>query len=82
MDICKNIKELIIPLVTDSDIVSVEYNKTELNAVSIVIRVGYDDVRKVVGNSGRVFRSIRTIIQAALNDYNIQITVDAIPASS
>ena len=53
-------------IVSDPDSVSVkEFESDEDNTILIEVMVSGDDMAKVIGHSGKIINSIRTIVQAA-----------------
>lgn len=79
MDICFSVRNLVSPLISHPELLRVDDTKNAQGIRSIVIRVSSTDMRKVIGNSGKIFRSIRTLIRSALQDYHIDVTIDVVP---
>ncbi len=74
MNLLNLTEELVLSIVKNKDAVKVEEAiSDESNIISINILVDNDDMPRVVGKSGRVINSIRTIVQTSsnLNDSRI-----------
>ena len=68
-------------IVSDPDSVSVkEFESDEDNTILIEVMVSGDDMAKVIGHSGKIINSIRTIVQAASSTSEnklIKINIDS-----
>lgn len=74
MNLLNLTEELVLSIVKNKAAVKVEeVESDESNIISINILVDNDDMPRVVGKSGRVINSIRTIVQTSsnLNDSRI-----------
>ena len=72
MDYVKLTERLIRAVVKDEDAVSVkEFPSDDEKKVEIQVLVSEDDMKRVIGKSGRTINSIRTILAASssLHDY-------------
>ena len=70
MDLVELTSYLVKSLVKDPDSVSVKQFETEDDSVLIEVLVSEDEMGSVIGKSGKIANSIRTIVQASsyLND--------------
>ncbi len=64
-------------MVSDPDAVNVE-ETVEGNSVVLSLRVGENDMGKVIGKQGRIARAIRTVVKAAASHENKKVTVDIV----
>lgn len=64
-------------LVEDPDQVSVEVVDSDKSMV-LKLKVGPDDMGKVIGKQGRIARAIRTIVKAAANREGKKVVVEII----
>lgn len=74
--------ELIVKgIANDSESVSVkEFESDDDNVVLIEVMVSGDDMARVIGHSGKIINSIRTIVQAAsfnLDNKLVRINIDS-----
>ena len=66
MDLLKLTEEIILSLVQDKDIVAVkEFPSENENEVLLEVVISESDMPRVIGKSGKVINSIRTIVQAS-----------------
>ena len=66
MDYVKLAERLIKAVVVDEDAVSVkEFPSDDEKKIEIQVLVSNDDMKRVIGKSGRTINSIRTILAAA-----------------
>ena len=72
---------IIKKIVSDPDSVSVkEFDTEEENTIQIEVLISNDDMGKVIGKSGKIINSIRTIIQASSSledNKKVKINVDS-----
>ena len=72
-------KELLIHiakhLVDDPDLVNVTEEEVD-GAVILKLKVGADDMGKVIGKQGRIARSIRTLVKAAAISAGKKVNVE------
>ncbi len=78
MNICQSVRDLIESLIAYPHLLKIEESTNAVGERSIIIQVAPDDIKKIIGNGGRNFRSIRTLIRSSLRDYNADMTVDII----
>jgi hypothetical protein len=75
-----NIEELIRTMVTsivdDEASVSVAEGETDKEGVLFEVKVGKDDVGKVIGKQGRVANAIRTVAKASGAKAGVRIMVN------
>ena len=67
-------------LVTDPESVSVKHIQSEEYYILIEVIVSNDDMKCVIGKSGKIANAIRTIIQAssyANNEKKVKINIDS-----
>lgn len=67
-------------LVTDPESVSVKQIQSEEDYILIEVIVSNDDMKCVIGKSGKIANAIRTIIQAssyANNEKKVKINIDS-----
>lgn len=59
-----------------------EVNITEIEnddqSITLELRVAQSDMGKVIGRQGRIAKAIRTVVKAAANRNNKQVSVDII----
>lgn len=80
MDLVGLTSYLIKSLVKDPDSVSVKEFETEDDSVLIEVLVSEDEIGAVIGKSGKIANSIRTIVQASsyLNgNKKVKINIDS-----
>lgn len=82
MDLLKLTEEIILSLVEDKDIVAVKQFPSENdNEVLLEVLISESDMPRVIGKSGKVINSVRTIVQASSylkDNKKIKINVDSI----
>ena len=82
MDLLNLTQEIILSLVKDKDIVAVkEFPSENENEVLLEVLISESDMPRVIGKSGKVINSVRTIVQASsyLKDNKIvKINIDSI----
>ena len=76
------LKETIIKkIVSDPESVSVkEFETEEENTIQVEVLISNDDMGKVIGKSGKIINSIRTIVQASSSledNKKVKINVDS-----
>ncbi len=64
-------------MVSEPDAVSVEESIRD-NATVLTLRVGENDMGKVIGKQGRIAKAIRTVVKAAASHENKKVTVDIV----
>lgn len=82
MDLLKLTEEIILSLVQDKDIVAVkEFPSENENEVLLEVVISEADMPRVIGKSGKVINSIRTIVQASSylkDNKKVKINIDSI----
>ena len=82
MDLLKLTEEIILSLVQDKDIVAVkEFPSENENEVQLEVLISESDMPRVIGKSGKVINSIRTIVQASSylkDNKKVKINIDSI----
>ena len=82
MDLLKLTEEIILSLVQDKDIVAVkEFPSENENEVLLEVVISESDMPRVIGKSGKVINSIRTIVQASSylkDNKTVKINIDSI----
>ena len=81
MDLLNLTQEIILSLVKDKDIVAVkEFPSENENEVLLEVLISESDMPRVIGKSGKVINSVRTIVQASsyLKDKKVKINIDSI----
>ena len=82
MDLVKLTEEIILSLVEDKEIAQVkEFPSENEKEILIEVVISEKDMPKVIGKSGKVINSIRTIVQASSylkDNKRVQINVDSI----
>ncbi|MGN0992502.1 MAG: KH domain-containing protein [Bacilli bacterium] len=82
MDLLKLTEEIILSLVQDKDIVAVkEFQAENENEVLLEVVISESDMPRVIGKSGKVINSIRTIVQASSylkDNKKVKINIDSI----
>lgn len=82
MDLLKLTEEIILSLVQDKDIVAVkEFPSENENEVLLEVVISETDMPRVIGKSGKVINSIRTIVQASSylkDNKKVKINIDSI----
>tara|TARA_Y100000310_G_C20460146_1_gene704949 strand:+ start:432 stop:686 length:255 start_codon:yes stop_codon:yes gene_type:complete len=59
------IKTMVTSIVDDEESVSVAEAETDKEGILFEVKVGKDDVGKVIGKQGRIANAIRTVAKAA-----------------
>lgn len=82
MDLLNLTQEIILSLVKDKDIVAVkEFPSENENEVLLEVLISESDMPRVIGKSGKVINSVRTIVQASSylkDNKKVKINVDNI----
>ena len=82
MDLLNLTQEIILSLVKDKDIVAVkEFPSENENEVLLEVLVSESDMPRVIGKSGKVINSVRTIVQASSylkDNKKVKINIDSI----
>lgn len=82
MDLLNLTQEIILSLVKDKDIVAVkEFPSENENEVLLEVLISESDMPRVIGKSGKVINSVRTIVQASSylkDNKKVKINVDSI----
>ena len=72
---------IIKKIVSDPESVSVkEFETEEENTIQVEVLISNDDMGKVIGKSGKIINSIRTIVQASSSledNKKVKINVDS-----
>lgn len=80
MELVKLTEEIILSLVEDKDTVVVKEFETESDKEMLIeVMVSENDMPRVIGKSGKVINSIRTIVQASSylkDNKTIKINID------
>ena len=81
MNLVELTETIIKKIVSDPESVSVkEFETEEENTIQIEVLISSDDMGKVIGKSGKIINSIRTIIQASSSledNKKVKINVDS-----
>ncbi len=82
MDLLNLTQEIIISLVKDKDIVAVkQFPSEDENEILLEVLISESDMPRVIGKSGKVINSVRTIVQASSylkDNKKVKINVDSI----
>ncbi len=82
MDLLNLTQEIILSLVKDKDIVAVkEFPSENEDEVLLEVLISESDMPRVIGKSGKVINSVRTIVQASSylkDNKKVKINVDSI----
>ena len=82
MDLINLTQEIILSLVKDKDIVAVkEFPSENENEVLLEVLISESDMPRVIGKSGKVINSVRTIVQASSylkDNKKVKINIDSI----
>ena len=82
MDLLNLTQEIILSLVKDKDIVAVkEFPSENENEVQLEVLISESDMPRVIGKSGKVIHSIRTIVRASSylkDNKKVKINIDSI----
>ena len=70
------IKSMVVAIVDDEASVSVAQAETDKEGVLFEVKVGKDDVGKVIGKQGRVANAIRTVAKASGAKHGVRIMVN------
>ncbi len=80
MELIKLTEEIILSLVEDKDVVVVKEFETENDKEMLIeVMISENDMPRVIGKSGKVINSIRTIVQASSylkDNKTIKINID------
>ena len=68
--------ELVKPLVTHPENISVEVTEKEDKSILVNVLVHKDYIGRVIGKKGRVASSIRTLVYAAAMRYNENVSIE------
>lgn len=82
MDLLNLTQEIILSLVKDKDIVAVkEFPSENEDEVLLEVLISESDMPRVIGKSGKVINSVRTIVQASSylkDNKKVKINIDSI----
>lgn len=82
MDLLNLTQEIILSLVKDKDIVAVkEFPSENENEVLLEVLISESDMPRVIGKSGKVINSVRTIVQTSSylkDNKKVKINIDSI----
>ena len=82
MDLLNLTQEIILSLVKDKDIVAVkEFPSENENEILLEVLISESDMPRVIGKSGKVINSVRTIVQASSylkDNKKVKINIDSI----
>lgn len=70
------IKNMVTAIVDDENSVSVAQAESDKEGVLFEVKVGKDDVGKVIGKQGRVANAIRTVAKASGAKHGVRIMVN------
>lgn len=70
------IKSMVVAIVDDEASVSVAEAETDKEGVLFEVKVGKDDVGKVIGKQGRVASAIRTVAKASGAKHGVRVMVN------
>lgn len=70
------IKTMVSSIVDDESAVSVSEAETDKEGVLFEVKVGKDDVGKVIGKQGRVANAIRTVAKASGAKHSVRVMVN------
>ena len=81
MNLVELTETIIKKIVSDPESVSVkEFETEEENTIQVEVLISNDDMGKVIGKSGKIINSIRTIVQASSSledNKKVKINVDS-----
>jgi predicted RNA-binding protein YlqC (UPF0109 family) len=72
----KDLVEIIAKSLVDNPDKVVVTETTDENAINIELTVAPEDMGKVIGNGGRIAKSIRTVVKAAASKGDKKVIVD------
>lgn len=82
MDLLNLTQEIILSLVKDKDIVAVkEFPSENENEILLEVLISESDMPRVIGKSGKVINSVRTIVQASSylkDNKKVKINIDSV----
>jgi predicted RNA-binding protein YlqC (UPF0109 family) len=76
MNTSKYLKELISPLIEDYSLFSVDMKKNENGVIVFIIKVSNNDIKRVIGNGGRCYRSIKTLLRSCFRNELVDLIID------
>ena len=82
MDLLNLTQEIILSLVKDKDIVAVkEFPSENEDEILLEVLISESDMPRVIGKSGKVINSVRTIVQASSylkDNKKVKINIDSV----
>ena len=82
MDLLNLTQEIILSLVKDKDIVAVkEFPSENDDEILLEVLISESDMPRVIGKSGKVINSVRTIVQASSylkDNKKVKINIDSV----
>lgn len=72
----ENLKNLIKLFINDKDLLNVNWEKNEHGIPIVNIQVSSNDMKRVIGSGGRVYRSLKTLIKYSLNNEFADLIID------
>ena len=72
----ENLKNLIKLFINDKDLLSVVLKKNEHDVPTVNIQVSSNDMKRVIGSGGRVYRSLKTLVKYSLNNEFADLIID------
>lgn len=75
MDVRKTINFLLVPILKDKEIFSIDI-LTKDTGVECVFKLSSVDAKKIFASGGRLFRALKNIIRYGLSDATVSLVID------
>jgi predicted RNA-binding protein YlqC (UPF0109 family) len=71
------LKSLLLPLIENKDILNIDIKEAEETFSSEVrIIVSSEDIRRIIGHRGKMYRAIKILIQYGLRKESVNVIID------
>jgi predicted RNA-binding protein YlqC (UPF0109 family) len=75
MNILEAIHFLLLPVLKDKDLFSIEIVEKETGR-DVLFKLSSTDAKKIFASGGRLFRALKNIIRYALSDMTVNLVID------
>ncbi len=71
------LKSLLLPIIKEKKLFSVDIvSDEETNKIKVSLNVSGSDIKKIIGYSGRVYRSVRTLLRYKFKNASLELLVN------
>jgi predicted RNA-binding protein YlqC (UPF0109 family) len=76
--IANHLKDLLLPIISDKQQLTVDVKTDDKGYHTLIVNVSSSDIRKVIGNGGRNYRSLKTILKCSIGDLFSDLIVNVV----